>query len=237
MADETSEKHPSPAKSGRKKLFLILTFIVVALASAAGWYVLKGKTEPAPVAEVDPGEPLPDSPKKQLEKQMKKTKEDLLEQREETETRLLKMGQIPGGNILVPLTRQAVAYQPIDWQWYKRGDKHRIMFADLGRTVNKLTQVAYPDRIVVNLAESTGNAVLVLELAMRVQHLSAITRINERNHRLFDRIITVVSKKTQIEANRATFQGKLQQDLLSEINLILGYGTVSELVFLRFRLD
>lgn len=242
MADETPKTSPGPAKSGKKKLFLILGVIVIALASAAGWYVMKPEPEPDPAAEAkakaeaEAKEMLPDTAKKKLERQTKKQFENSIKEQAAAAAVKLERGQIPGG-ILVPLTRQHVAYQARNWERYKRGETHRIMVAKLGRHSDRLTVPAHPDRIVVNLAEATGNAVLVLDIQMLITRLNTIPKINERNHRLFDRLITVISKKTQIEANRAGFKEKLQAELLREINQILGYRTVSDLFFVRYRLN
>ena len=226
-----AEAKESSAKPGGKKLVIILISVVAVLGAAAGWFLTRPKSAPAQeVTNVADPESHGTAAEKPKETPKEKPKPNY--QREE---RQLLPGEIPGGGIVVPLTRDAIAFH----RFKIRGATETccIMIAELDRIAEKLTQVAEADRIVVNLSESNGKGIVVMEIGMHVRHEDTIRLINERKHLIFDRISTIVSKKTQAEANRGEFQNKIEKELLIEINSILGGRPVSKLVFFRFRLS
>jgi len=217
----------SGAKSGGKKLVIIVISVVAVLGAAAGWFLTRPKSAPAEVLEAESQSESHDTA---VERPKEKPKPVF-----QREARQLLPGEIPGGGIVVPLTRDEIVFH----EHKIRGATETccIMIAELDRAAEKLTAIAEPVRIVVNLADSNGKGIVVMEIGLHVRHVDTIRLINERKHLIFDRISTIVSKATQAEANRTEFKTKIEKQLLMEINSILGGRAVSELVFYRFRLS
>ncbi len=221
------------AKPGRKKIIFLVIGLIAILGAGGGWFFMKrqsashaeGDATAEPEAKIEPV-PFVPKPDEELLKALRPKAPP------PSDRKLLK-GEIPG-DIVVPLARVAVAYKS---RSEDKVDQDKIVIADLTRLPANTKEEAYPARIVINLADSSDNAVLVLELGMRVSNTRAIQLINERNALIFDKINTIVSKKTQWQANQSNFKKKLQTELKLAINGVLGTQFVSELVFFRYRLN
>ena len=228
MAETTKTEKP-----GRKKLIFVVLGLVAVLGGGGGWFFMKRQSashaEGGASAEPEPKiEPIPFVPKPDEE-----LLKALRTKAPPPSDRKLAKGEIPG-DIVVPLTSVPVAYKP---RRVDTVDHDKIVVADLTRYPENISEEATPARIVINLAESNANAVLVFEIGMRVSNTRAIQQINERNALIFYKINTIAGKKTQWEANQSNFKKKLKTELKLAINAILGTQAVSELVFYRYRLD
>lgn len=132
----------------------------------------------------------------------------------------------------VPLTREIVAFQPARApDPTKPDDVDKIVILD---AKGEPKDVAQPDKIVVNVANSNGRAYAVVRLSLKGGSEDLIPLINLNRERLLDVATGTLSSKTLDEIDKPGFRNVLRSELLALFNQALGGNALSDVVITDF---
>jgi flagellar basal body-associated protein FliL len=129
----------------------------------------------------------------------------------------------------IPLTRDAVAYNPKDPA--KEGDTDKYVLLDLK---GEPRDEAKSDKIVVNLAGTSATRFAVARVSMVGEHSELVERVNFNRERLLDVASGALSSLTLDDVEKPGFRNLLRQQFLALFNDIMGRGTIQEVIITEF---
>jgi flagellar basal body-associated protein FliL len=129
----------------------------------------------------------------------------------------------------VPLTRDAVMFVEKDTS--KPGDTDKFVTLDIKGDPKELAQ---SDKIVVNIANTSGQRYVLVRISMISDHPEFVERLNENRERLIDTASGSLSSKTLEDLNKIGFKTLLKSELQSLFNQQLSSAIIQEVLLHEF---